>query len=191
MVTMERRNERATRGCGADCQSAAFMAGWQPAPRCRSSGPANGDGPLFPRTHVASRESLACGRGGFTLWEIVAACFLLSTASLICLQFFAASAAARNALRQRDTALEEAANLMEQCALRPWDELTAATAGELKLSPQAARTLGVDTAEMKIAAPSDDPSARRITISVGWQDRDGAAGGPVRLVAWRFRSAEQ
>jgi len=141
-------------------------------------------------------------RRGMTLLEALVAGVLLAAMMTICLQLFAAVAAERRAMENRQTAAQDAANLMERLIARPWNELTpSARRGKaeggrgnsaFRLQPSAfglppsCRSLPGGSVEIELITAAGQPEAKRITVSVHWQDRSGPAA-PVRLVAWRYR----
>ena len=128
-------------------------------------------------------------RRGFTLLELFVAGALLGVLLTICLQLWGATAAQQRAVRQRQTALREAANLLERLATRPWTKLTAAELSGWTLSPAAEASLPDARLEIQIAEPAEPVAAKRITVLIHWPDRDGRPPHAVRLVAWRHRPA--
>ncbi len=155
---MKCRNKSATCGCGADCQSAAFLAPWQPAPR-----------------------------RGFTLWETCVTLLVLSALTTLCLQFFAAASDQRRQVYAQLTATQEAANLLERVEALEWNELTTASAAKLQLSAQARQALPDARVVMLVDEPSGTPPARRVAASVRWRPQLDEPEREVRLVAWRYK----
>ena len=76
-------------------------------------------------------------RRGIMLMEVAVAGALVGTLLVVCLQLVSAAAAQRRAADQRQCALLELGNVMEQIAARPWAELTTAALSQEKLSPSA------------------------------------------------------
>lgn len=151
-------------------------------------------------------------RRGTTMVELLVAGVLLVALTAVCVQMLAVLAGHRRAVEQEQTAIREAANLMERLAAVPWDELTPEGVRDVRLSEEARRALpggeleisvtsskfgeplagervagdrvaGVERSEPPVAQV---PGAKRILVSIRWQDRTGRFVRPVRLAAWRY-----
>ena len=129
-------------------------------------------------------------RRGMTLLELVVAGALLGTILVVCLQLLAATAEQRRAAEQRQLAVLDVENAMERLAARPWDELTpqAVAAGQLSFSVRS-RLPGAEL-KVEVTAPSAEPLAKRIAVSLRWQDRSGQFTQPVRIVTWRWKEKD-
>jgi len=126
-------------------------------------------------------------RRGVTILEVTVAGVLLVAMMTVCLEFLQAAAAQRRAIRQRQTAIQEAANVMERLSARPWEELSPQGVAGLELS-QAARSLLPDgKLAVEVISPADEPGAKQIVVAVGWEDDSGGSAWPIRLTAWRYR----
>lgn len=75
-------------------------------------------------------------RRGIILMEAIVAGALLMALTMLCVKYFAVTALQRRALNQRQTALLEAANIMEGLSARPFDNLTSDTLSKISLSPE-------------------------------------------------------
>lgn len=126
-------------------------------------------------------------RRGMTVLELFFAGALLVVLMTVCLQMFSAAATQRRATQQRQTAIREAANLMERLSSTAWDELVPEAVGDVQLSEQARQALPGGEVEIQLSSPADQPDAKRIVVWLRWQDRTGQPIRPVRLVAWRYR----
>ena len=71
-------------------------------------------------------------RRGMMLVEVVVAAAIVGTLLVVCLQLLSAAVAQRRAADQRQCALLELGNIMEQVAARPWAELTPAVLSQEK-----------------------------------------------------------
>lgn len=129
-------------------------------------------------------------RRGFTLLEVTVASIIMAMMLTVCLQFFRATAAGRRAQEHRQTAIREAANLMERLTVRRWDELTPATVGRVRLSQEAREALPNGQLEIDLTESPEGPDAKRIAVLIRWEDRAGRPKLPVRLVAWKYRRIE-
>jgi prepilin-type N-terminal cleavage/methylation domain-containing protein len=127
-------------------------------------------------------------RRGFTLWELLAASILLGALATFSLQFLAAGASQRRASHARQTALQEASNVMERLFALRWDDLTPEAARQTKDKPHLSDTLPGGEIEIKIDSPTGTPPAKRITVVVSWNTGGQRAAEPIRLVAWRYHA---
>jgi hypothetical protein len=123
------------------------------------------------------------------LLETSLACVLLVALAAVCVKSFAAAAAQRLAIDQRQVALREAANLMEKLTALPWNEIDKAADKPFAEAAQKSLPKELDAAEIKIEiVPAEgEPAAKRLTVSLRWQDKDNQWVEPVRLTAWRYR----
>ena len=139
-------------------------------------------------------------RRGIYLLEMAVAGVMLLALMTLCVRYFAVTATQRRALDQRQAALGEAANVMERVTARPWSDLTAEELSKISLSPET--KLALPDGELKIDLADEEarPSpptplpkgegkleAKRITVTIRWQDNEGQWTQPARLVAWRYR----
>jgi hypothetical protein len=124
-----------------------------------------------------------------TLIELAVAGVLLGTLLVLCLQLLMATATLRKTVDQRQLAVCEVGNLMERLAARPWGQLTPQNAAAEKISAAARQRL--PGAELKVElseqpAAADVPPAKRIAVSLRWQDSAGRMLPPVTLTTWRY-----
>jgi hypothetical protein len=128
-------------------------------------------------------------RRGSMLLETAVACVLLVALAGVCLKSFAASAAQRRSIDQRQVALRAAANLMEKISVLPWDEIAKAANPEFAEASTKELRKELDGAEIKIetADAEGEPTARRVAVTIRWQDKDDQWVQPVRATAWRYR----
>lgn len=128
---------------------------------------------------------------GFTLLEIFVASLLLAALLMISLSMIAATTAHRQSVVRQQVAMVEASNAMERLWVLPWDELTAERAATLALSPEAKRSLADGVLQIAVAEPEGDLPGKRVTVRIAWTPRSGLPTEQVRLVAWRFRPADE
>ena len=107
----------------------------------------------------------------------------------MCLKSFAAAAAQRLAIDQRQIALRDAANLMEKLTALPWDEVDKAADKSFAESAQKGLQKELDGAEVKVEVvpATGEPAAKRLAVAIRWQDKDNQWVEPVRLTAWRYK----
>lgn len=136
----------------------------------------------FEGTGLARRR-----RRGFAMVELTISTLLIAAALAIVVQTVGWLAAQRRGAERRQRATQEAANLMERLAARPWDELTPELARSLTLSPATAATLRDGALDVAIAPGRGEPASKSVAITIRWGDRSGTSAAPVRLVAWVHR----
>jgi Tfp pilus assembly protein PilE len=129
-------------------------------------------------------------RRGMTLVELAVAGALLGTLLVVCLQLLAATAEQRRSVDQRQLAVLEVENAMERLAARPWTDLTPQAVAPPQLSPSARNRLPGAEWKIEVTAPSNEPLAKRIAVSLRWQDHAGQFVKPVRIVTWRWKGKE-
>ena len=129
-------------------------------------------------------------RRGFTLLEITTAGILLAVMLVVCVQMFRATAAQRQALRDRRIAIREADNVMERLCARAWEELTPKSVRDLPVGEELRQALPGSELEIQLVRPDDEPNAKRITVVLRWPARSGRPDHSIRLVAWRYRQSE-
>jgi hypothetical protein len=125
-------------------------------------------------------------RRGFAMTELVVAGALLGALLIVCLQLMSATAAQRRAADQRQLAVFEVGNVMERLAAKPWAELTPQMA-VAPLSPSVRNRLPGAELKVEVTTPSAEPDARRIVVSLRWQDRAGQFVSPVAIATWRWK----
>jgi Tfp pilus assembly protein PilV len=140
---------------------------------------------ILSANHFDNEIGVTMTRRGFLLIEMLAAGVLLLALTALCVKYFAVTATQRRTLDQRQTALNEAANIMELLTVRPWSDLTSETLAKISLSPETQLTLSDGELKIDLADEDAKPAAKRITVTIRWQDSNGQWNQPVRLVAWR------
>jgi Tfp pilus assembly protein PilE len=128
-------------------------------------------------------------RRGMTLMELAVAGVLLGTLLVVCLQLLMATAAVRKSVDQRQLAVLEVGNVMERVAARRWGELTPQAAAAQRLSDSARDRLPGVELKVEISEPTPAPKAppaKRITVSLRWQDRTGQYLPPIIVTTWRY-----
>ncbi|MGE5191604.1 MAG: hypothetical protein ACM3U2_03825 [Deltaproteobacteria bacterium] len=89
----------------------------------------------------------------------------------------------RQFTRQRQAAILEVGNVMEQVRLLDWDALTAERAAQFELSDALRDEL--PDAGLKVAVADDsEAKTRRVLVELRWDRAPGQPAPPVRLTAW-------
>ena len=134
-----------------------------------------------PFTHRPSRR-------GYLLAEVLVAAVVVMTLAVLSTQMLRASAGQRASLRHRQAAMEEAANVMERIAARPWAQLTPDEVRQERLSDDARQMLLDGELSIELLPQTGLPGARQVLVTVSW--REGTTGPrAVRLAAWRYENA--
>ena len=135
-------------------------------------------------THSHNRAGPRCGS---MLTEAMIALALAAVILVSVAQLLGQSARQRQTLRQRQQAMLEAANLMEEIASRPWGDLS----GDSPL-PELSDTLHslVPTATLSLDVRDSESTnselGKRIQVTIDWGAANTALGDPISLVAWQF-----
>jgi len=126
-------------------------------------------------------------RRGTSIVEMIVASVLLAAVMAASVQMLVVSSAGRRALQRRQVALQEASNLMEHLAARPWDDLTPQGVAAVQPSQWARQALSQPSVKIEIATSPDDPAAKRIAVTLDWRQAAGRQRPRVQLVSWRYR----
>ena len=126
-------------------------------------------------------------RRGMMMVEVAVAGALAGTLLILCLQLLSAALAQRHAADQRQGALMELGNVMEQITARPWAQLTTARLSRDTLSPSANRQLPDAELKIDVSTSGGQPDAKRITVAIRWRDRSGQFMAPVTLTTWKYK----
>jgi hypothetical protein len=121
-----------------------------------------------------------------TVFELLVALFVMTTALVALVQLLAVTAGQRRLLEQRRIALQEVANQAERMASVPWDEITAEKLASWEPSANLQAALPQAKCTAEILDEDGPPAARRIRLSVTWPNAAGQMVDPVSLATWRF-----
>jgi hypothetical protein len=128
-------------------------------------------------------------RRGISVIDVIAASVITTALVTLALQYAAATNDARRGLQQRQTALNQAENLMETLFAWDYQQITADKVAGLEQrmgvleTGEQARPFSVEIEEIQ-----QPLAAKRITISVRGKNPAGGPAPPVQLTAWRFRT---
>lgn len=126
-------------------------------------------------------------RRGFTLLELLAAAVMIGAMLAMVLPLLGWVAAERRAVARRERAALEASNLMERIAARPWEAISNEELGRERLGEAAARVLPHASLGVEVAELDGPPAAKRVAITIRWDDRPGVASSSLRLSAFVHR----
>lgn len=126
-------------------------------------------------------------RAGLTILESLAAVVLVAMLLGVSLEMLSAVTAQGRVARQRELAVQEAANAMERVFARPWDALTKDRLKSVSLSSDARRLLPGAELTIDVVPSSEEPEAKQIAVCVRWRAGSGPVEKAVRLTAWRYR----
>jgi Tfp pilus assembly protein PilV len=128
-------------------------------------------------------------RRAITLLEVMVAGVLVGAITVLCLQVLGAATTQRRAVETEQTAVREAANLMERLTVTPWADLTPQGTEQVRLSQEALQSLPDADLQINVTTTADQPPAKRIDLSLRWQNRNGQPQRHVELVAWVYAAA--
>ncbi len=138
---------------------------------------------LLTTRNIANGES----HRGFTLIEMIVSSVLLTAVFVTVVPLLGWVAAQHRMSDQRQFALQEVGNTMEQIAQMRRAEITNETLNRFELSEEASRYLREAVLEIKISELSGPPATKRVGIELSWKNRAGEYVAPVRLTAWIVR----
>jgi len=133
---------------------------------------------------------MIAARRGFGLVEVIVAAAIILVLMSVCLELLTAMASQRRALDGRQTAIRQAANVIERVSARPWSELTDEHLRQMQQAEQSLLGAAGARLEIQLAQMPNEPDAKRITVLVEVEDSSGRPVRPVRLVAWRYRGID-
>jgi hypothetical protein len=125
-------------------------------------------------------------RRGLSLFELIVALFVLTTAMTTIVQLLGVAASQRRTIEQRRTSLAEVANQAERIALLPWE---AVSAGKLELwefSDEAKSVLPHGTTTIEIQEEAEPVLVRRIRLIVRSPNSAGQVVELADLTVWKF-----
>jgi Tfp pilus assembly protein PilV len=125
-------------------------------------------------------------RRGMTLLEAGVALLVMTAAILAVVELVSATTKERRHRRQRQAALFELANEAERIALLSWDETESERLTTWMPSTMLQATISKPTCQIHVTEESKKPPARRLDLSVGWQNAAGEEVRPARLTVWKY-----
>lgn len=134
-----------------------------------------------------SRDPSRRGGRRFTLLELIVTCLLLGILFTVMVPLLATTARQRQSSDCRLAAITHSANVLERWTARDYADLTGGTTESVPLSGNIAQLLPGGAVDVSVSDEEGGPPARRIAVTVHWQDRHGPAR-PVRLTGWVFRT---
>jgi hypothetical protein len=143
-----------------------------------------------PKSQFSNLKFQICDRRGFTLLEVSLAGLLLVVLMAITVQMLAWVASERRAADRRQWAIQEAANVMEHLAARPWENLTADHVASIELSAPARDVLPEAELQVTVVVEPDQPNAKRLGVTVRWHPRPEQPAAQARLTSWVYRREE-
>lgn len=129
-------------------------------------------------------------RRGIAIAELMVAFVLVGTAAISIAPLIHESIRVRKSLEMQRLAQAEAANLLEQLAGMPYEQVTAETAGKLTLSDSARRDLPQPKFVAEVVNQTAEPAGKRISVEIQWQAGGGRKSPPCRLVTWIYPKPE-
>lgn len=128
-------------------------------------------------------------RRGVTMLELMAALALFSTVVLLVVPVLGRVAAVRDETAAHETALLEAANVMERLAAgNARRRITQEDLDALTLSDAARHDLTLPQLVVTLGEPEREPAARQLTIQVSWENDAGQRSTPVTLTRYLYNA---
>src|SRR5436190_20650787 len=128
---------------------------------------------------------------GVTLFELMVALFILTTAMAATVQLTAVTAGQRRTIEQRRIALQEVANQAERIALLPWEETARDKLTTWRPSADLTSALPQAACTAEVSDEPGMPRARRIRLLVAWPNAAGQLVDPVAVTIWKFAEEGQ
>lgn len=140
---------------------------------------------------IARRRNVRPRRGSLLAETAMSGVMLVIALGLVA-QVVAAVANQRRTWDRRQTAVFEAANLMERLTARPFDELTVERTKDLTFSEEAKRALPEVQVDVSIVEhdPAGGGDGKRLVVRIQWRNRAGEWDAPVWLTSWVHRRKE-
>lgn len=126
-----------------------------------------------------------------TLFELVVALFVLTTAMVAIVQLLAVAASQRRTIDQRRVAMTEVANQAERIALLPWSKLSPDESSTWDLSAEFRKTLPQATTTMEIREEAEPVKSRRIRLIVRSPNTVGQPIDLADLTVWKFAPGDE
>jgi uncharacterized membrane protein len=133
------------------------------------------------------RSSSRQSRRGMTLTEMGVALVILTVAMIALVQLVGTAAQQRRRSDQRRLALQEIGNQAERLSLVSWEEVAPGELASWEPSAGLSAVLPQAACHVEVCDEDGSPAARRIRLSVTWQNATGQRVEPVELTVWRFR----
>jgi hypothetical protein len=138
------------------------------------------------RAFPTERTRYSSFREGLTVFELIVALFVLTTAMTMIVQLLGVAASQRRTIEQRRAALAEVANQAERIALLTWDEISPDKLNFWQLSDDSRKSLPHATATIEIQEETEPVLARRIRLIVRSPNSAGQVGELADLTVWKF-----
>ena len=123
---------------------------------------------------------------GLTVFELVVALFVLTTAMMAIVQLLGVAASQRRTIEQRRAALAEVANQAERIALLRWYEVSSDKLMSWEFSDETKKALPRGTATIEIQEESEPMLARRVRLLVRAPNSAGQELDLADLTVWKF-----
>jgi hypothetical protein len=122
-----------------------------------------------------------------TLLEICIAAATLAALLTMSAQMMRALGSQQRSLERRGLALRSVQSLAEQVGNTSWEELTQEAVNRLELPPHAVAHLSNADVSGFVHDEPEPVAAKRVTITLQWDDPRGQPVAPARLTTWVFR----
>jgi hypothetical protein len=114
--------------------------------------------------------------------ECCVALVLLAAAMMLTMQLGLWSYRSRARLAARFTALEVAANVLEEARALPWDEITGAWAESRRIPADLDSQLSDGTIDVRVEPVEGQPITKRVSVELRWMPEHDPESHSVRLI---------
>jgi Tfp pilus assembly protein PilV len=126
-------------------------------------------------------------RRGMTLLEAGVAILVMSAAMVAVVELVGALNKERRIRHQRQVAVLELANQAERVTLLNWEDIAPDRFTKWEPSPMLLDAIPNAVCQAQVQEDSDQqPTARRIELSIGWKNAAGEAVKPATLTVWKY-----
>ena len=137
---------------------------------------------------IAPSRPVGHGPRGFTLIEVIMTLSILAVAMTVTVHVLGWIALDRRTSERRLLAAQEAANVLERFAARPFDRVTPEAAKQAVLSEAARQALPGAEITVTVDERGAAPDSKRVAVSIRWRQRSGEWDAPARLTTWVERN---
>lgn len=125
-------------------------------------------------------------RRGVTLFELMVALVVMTTAMMAIVQLLAMVASQRRMLEQRRAAFTEVANQAERVALMPWNAVQSKEGVAWEFSAESRTALPQGTSTIEVKEETEPANSRRIRLLVRSPNSVGQMIELADLTVWKF-----
>lgn len=123
---------------------------------------------------------------GFTIIELTVTMILLAMLLSLVVPLLGTVNKQQREAERRVVAVQLVDNLLERLTAEEYDAVTQSAADQLNLGPADASFFPDAKLEILVKETGDDPAAKRVTVTLTWNDTDGVAVSPAQLTTFVY-----